>query len=166
MLHATLLSAINHAERTVHITNAYFVPDKKLVKALKAAARRGVDVGIILPSQSDFWAPLYAGRSYYADLLEDGVHIYERSETLLHAKTTVVDGVWSTVGSTNLDPRSLLINDEADAVILGTDFGAQMEAMFRDDVARSKEIRREEWRKRGLGSRTKELGARIWRRWL
>jgi len=166
VLHATLISAINHAERTVHITNAYFVPDKKLLKALKAAARRGVDVDIILPSQSDFWAPLYAGRSYYADLLEGGVHIYERSEALLHAKTTVIDGVWSTVGSTNLDPRSLLINDEADAVILGTDFGGQMEAMFRDDIARSKEIRRDEWRKRGLGSRMKELGARIWKRWL
>jgi cardiolipin synthase A/B len=166
VLHATLLSAINHAERTVHITNAYFVPDKKLVKALKAAARRGVDVGIILPSQSDFWAPLYAGRSHYADLLEGGIHVYELSEKLLHAKTTVIDGVWSTVGSTNLDPRSLLLNDESDAVILGTDFGEQMEAMFRDDVAHSKEVRRDQWRKRGLGSRVKEFGARIWERWL
>jgi cardiolipin synthase len=166
VLHATLLSAISHAERSVHITNAYFVPDEKLLHALQTAARRGVDVSIILPSQSDFWAPLYAGRSHYSALLDSGVHIYERSGALLHAKTTVIDEVWSTVGSTNLDPRSMTLNDEVDAVVLGVDFGQQMEAMFKDDIGHSKQVLREAWRHRGLGSRFKEMGARIWERWL
>jgi cardiolipin synthase len=166
VMHTILLSAIQHAERSVHITNAYFVPDKQLIKALEAAVKRGVEVSIITPSQSDFWAPLYAGRAHYAELIDAGVHIYERSEAMLHAKTTVIDSVWSTVGSTNLDPRSTQLNDEADAVILGLDFGRQMEAMFQDDIAHSKEITREAWRRRGLGSRMKEMGARIWERWL
>jgi cardiolipin synthase len=166
VLQTTLLSAIGHAGRSVHITNAYFVPNRKLMDALKAAAARGVDVALIVPSQSDFWAPLYAGRSHYSELLDAGVHIYERREAVLHAKTAVIDGVWSTVGSSNLDPRSAELNDEADAVILGVDFGAQMEAMFKDDISQSTPIRVEDWRRRGLGSRLKEMGARVWERWL
>lgn len=166
IMHSTLLSAIAHAQRSVHITNAYFVPDKLLLQSLQAAARRGVDVALVLPGRSDFWAPLYAGRSHYTALLESGVRIYERGQALLHAKTTVIDGVWSTVGSTNLDPRSLMLNEEADAVILGVDFGAQMETMFRDDVMHSEEITLDGWRRRGLGARLKEMGARLWERWL
>jgi len=130
------------------------------------AARRGVDVKLILPSQSDFWAPLYAGRSYYGDLLKAGVKVYEREYAMLHAKTAVIDDVWSTVGSTNLDQRSFVDNDEINAVILGKHFADQMEAMFADDLARSKPILLSEWRHRGLGTRIKELSARIWQRWL
>ena len=166
VIRTTLLSAIAHAERTIHVTNAYFVPDKQFANALKDAARRGVDVKLVLPSKSDFWAPLYAGRSHYTDLLRAGVKVYERRNALLHAKTVVIDAVWSTVGSTNLDHRSFLNNDEVDAVILGNDFGAQMEAMFRDDLAESREIKLSEWKQRGIGTRLKETGARLWERWL
>jgi cardiolipin synthase len=166
VFHATLRSAINHSERSVHITNAYFVPDQQLVRTLKSAARRAIDVSLILPSESDFWAPLYAGRSHYSELLEAHVKIYERRKAMLHAKTVVIDSVWSSVGSTNLDWRSFLLNDEVDAVILGVDFGQQMEAMFDDDIAHSKPMLASQWRHRGLGSRLKEMGARIWERWL
>ena len=166
VIHATLLSAIVHAECSIHITNAYFVPDESLLNGLRDAARRGVDVKLILPSQSDFWAPLYAGRSYYGDLLEAGVKVFEREQAMLHAKTIVIDGVWSTVGSTNLDQRSFLNNDEINAVILGRDFANQMEAMFGDDLAHSKAILLAGWQHRGLGSRFKEIGARMWQRWL
>ncbi len=165
-IHATLLSALSHAERTIHITNAYFVPDESILRVLRAAARRGVDVKLILPSQSDFWAPLYAGRSYYSDMLEAGVKIYEREEAMLHAKTIVIDDVWSTVGSTNLDQRSFLDNDEINAIILGKEFADQMEAMFADDLSRSKQVLLAQWRHRSLGSRFKEIGARMWSRWL
>jgi cardiolipin synthase len=165
-IHATLLSAIAHAERTVYLTSAYFVPDGELLRHLKAAARRGVDVRLLLPSQTDFWAPLYAGRSHYSDLLAAGIRVYERQEALLHAKTAVIDGVWSTVGSTNLDWRSLRSNDEVNAVILGGHFARQMEAMFEDDLAQSKQVTREAWLRRGVGSRVKELAARLWERWL
>lgn len=165
-LYETLMSAITHAERSVHITNAYFVPDAQLVRALQDAAARGVDVTLILPSQTDFWAPLYAGRSHYHAMLRSGVKIYERNAALLHAKTCVIDGVWSTVGSSNFDWRSFLHNYELDAVILGSEFAAEMEAAFNDDLGASTEIELAAWNQRSLGSRLREFGARIWEYWL
>ena len=166
VIHTTLLSAIAHAERTIHITNTYFIPDRQLLEQLKAAAKRGVEVRLILPSQTDFWAPLYAGHSHYDELLNAGVKLYERRAVLLHAKTAVVDGVWSTVGSANLDLRSFLNNDELNAVVLGDDFADQMEAMFQEDLAQSSEITLEQWKRRGLSSRVKEIAAQVWERWL
>jgi cardiolipin synthase len=166
VIHTAVLSAIAHAERSVHITNVYFVPDRQLVEQVKAAAQRGIDVRLILPGHSDFWAPLYAGRAYYDELLRAGVKLYERRDALLHAKTAVVDQVWSTVGSANLDRRSFLNNDEVNAVILGEAFAVEMESMFQADLAKSTEITRDTWRRRGLDSRIKEIAARLWQRWL
>jgi cardiolipin synthase len=137
LIYVTLLAAIGNAQQQVWLTQAYFVPDPQLLAALKAAVRRGVDVRIILPSATDSALVFHAGRSYYTELLRAGVTILERRDTLLHAKTAVVDGVWSTVGSTNLDWRSFLHNDEVNAVILGRGFAAQMEAMFAADEAAS-----------------------------
>src|SRR4051812_22012936 len=127
VVHTALLSAMAHAARSIYLTNAYFAPDRELIEQLKAAAQRGVDVRLLLPSQSDFWAPLYAGRAHYDELLRAGVKLYERRNALLHAKTVIVDLVWSTVGSTNLDQRSFMNNDELNAVILGEEFAVQME---------------------------------------
>jgi len=166
LIYATLLSAIGSAETTVHLTNAYFVPDPQLLEALKAAAQRGVDVTIILPSYTDSWLVFHAGRSYYAELLGAGVKIHERRDALLHAKTAVIDGVWSTIGSTNLDWRSFLHNDEVNAVILGQEFGAQMLAMFKKDLASSNSITLEQWIERPIGVRLIELVARMWQRGL
>jgi cardiolipin synthase A/B len=166
LIYATLLSAISSAETSVHLTNAYFVPDPQLVAALEGAAHRGVDVKIILPSNTDFWLVFHAGRSFYDDLLRAGVKIYERQDALLHSKTALIDGVWSTIGSTNLDWRSFLHNDEINAVILGQEFGAQMQAMFDKDLAASKPITLEEWKQRPIGNRIKEMSARVWEYWL
>ena len=166
LIHATLISAIRSAETTVHLTNAYFVPDPQLVAALKDAAQRGVDVKLILPSHTDSGLVFHAGRSYYDDLLSNGVKVYERREALLHAKTAVIDGVWSTIGSTNLDWRSFLHNDELNAVVLGPEIGAQMEAMFEHDLAESNAITLEEWRRRSLLARVKERVSRMWAYWL
>ena len=163
---AALLSAIEHAERSVHITNAYFVPDERLLRALEGAARAGVEVTLVLPSHSDVWPALYAGRAKYARLLRAGVSIYERKAALLHAKTAVIDGVWSTVGSTNLDRRSLVSNDELDTIVLGRAFGNQMEAMFRDDLRESEQITAERWARRSVASRLKELSAVLFENWL
>ncbi|MEO8629640.1 MAG: phospholipase D-like domain-containing protein, partial [Betaproteobacteria bacterium] len=165
VIQTTLLSAIVHAERTIHITNAYFVPDPAITRALKRAAKRGVDVKLLLPGVSDFWAVMAAARSHYGELIEAGVKIYERKEALLHAKTVVIDSVWSTVGSTNLDRRSLL-NDEVDAIVLADDFAAQMEVMFADDLAQSRLVVLSEWQHRGATERMKEFGARLMERWL
>jgi cardiolipin synthase A/B len=94
------------------------------------------------------------------------VRIYERKNVLLHAKTGVIDGVWSTVGSTNLDWRSFLHNDELDAVVLGVQFGAEMEAAFDADLAASKRIELADWNRRSIGSRLREWSARLWEYWL
>ena len=166
LMYATLISAISSAETAVYLTNAYFVPDRQLLAALKDAAQRGVDVKLILPSYTDSWLVFHAGRSYYKELLETGVKIYERRGTLLHAKTALIDGVWSTIGSTNLDWRSFLHNDEVNAVILGHEFGAQMQAMFEKDLASSDPITLEQWNQRSIGMRLKEMVGRLWQRGL
>ncbi len=165
-MYTTLISAINSAETEVYLTNAYFVPDEQLLAALQDAVKRGVDVKIILPGKTDSGLVFHAGRSYYTGLLKDGIKIYERREKLLHAKTALIDGVWSTVGSTNLDWRSFLHNDEINAVILGTEFADQMKAMFEKDLAESELITLEQWRNRPLTLRIKETAARLWAYWL
>ena len=166
VMRITLLSAIARAERSVHLTNAYFGPDEEFLEQVKGAARRGVDVKILLPGRTDFWAPLYAGRSHYSDLLAAGVKVYEQQDAMQHSKTAVIDGVWSTVGSMNLDQRSFLNNDEINAVVLGEDFANQMEPMFQDDLAQSRQVTPEEWAHRGLGTRVKEMAARLCEKWL
>ena len=166
LIYATLISAIGSAETTVLLTNAYFVPDPQLLAALKDAVQRGVDVRIILPGKTDSWPVFHAGRSYYAELLGAGVKIYERRDALMHSKTALIDGVWSTVGSTNLDWRSFLHNEEVNAVILGQEFGAQMQAMFETDLASSKRITLEQWEQRSIGDRLRETVARLWEYWL
>lgn len=166
LIYATLLSAIGSAETSVHLTNAYFAPDPQLLAALEAAARRGVDVKLILPSKTDSWLVFHAGRGYYEQLLRAGVNIYERRDMILHSKTALVDGVWATVGSTNLDWRSFLHNHELNAVVLGADFGNQVQAMFAKDLVASDAITLEQWRHRSLDLRVKELFARVWEYWL
>ena len=165
-MYNTLVSAIGSAETSVYLTNAYFAPDVKIMTALKDAVGRGVDVKIILPSKSDSPLVYYAGHSYYDELLDAGVKIFERREALLHAKTALIDGVWSTIGSTNLDWRSFLHNDEINAIVLSPEFGAQMNAMFNKDLAASDEITLEAWRNRSLFLRVKERAARLWIYWL
>jgi len=165
-IYVTLISALNSAESEILITNAYFVPDPQFMEALMNAARRGVDVRMILPSTSDSSLVFHAGRSKYDPLLRSGIRIYERQDALLHAKTICIDGVWSTVGSTNLDWRSFLHNQELTAVMLGTDFGAKMRAAFERDLAASAPITLEEWQRRPVGTRLKEMFGRIWEYWL
>jgi cardiolipin synthase len=162
----TLISAITNAEKLVYLANAYFVPDPQLVNALLDAAKRGVDVRLILPSQSDSATVFHAGRSHYSELLEGGVKIYERRGAVLHVKTAIVDGVWSNVGSSNLDWRSAIDNDEINAVILGREFGQQMLATYAKDIENSDEIELEKWRHRSITLRIKEWSARLWGRLL
>ena len=166
LIYLTLISAIGNAERQIHLTNAYFVPDPQLLKALIDAAGRGVDVTMILPGHSDSEIVFHAGRSHYSALLKGGVRIYERRGALLHSKTALIDGVWSCVGSTNLDWRSFLDNDEVNAVVLGHDFAQQMKAMIARDLEGSERITLESWEQRALMLRIKEWGARLLQRLL
>ncbi|MEY3295693.1 MAG: hypothetical protein RLZZ451_1741 [Pseudomonadota bacterium] len=166
LIYATLLSAIGSARTSVHLTNAYFAPDPQLLETLETAARRGVDVTLILPGQTDSWLVFHAGRGYYERLLRAGVKIHERRGAILHAKTALIDGVWSSVGSTNLDWRSFLHNHELNAVVLGTQFGRKVQAMFAADLAASEAITLERWQRRPLLLRLKEWFAGLWEYWL
>lgn len=166
MIYLGMLSAISHAERSIYITMAYFVPDRQMIDALKEAVQRGVDVRLLLPGFSDYWITFHAGRSHYEELLRAGVRIYERRNALLHAKTAVIDGVWSTVGSSNMDFRSFLHNDEMNVIVLGSDFARQMRGMFQGDLEESVEIDLPAWRNRSPLDKFKEGIARLWEYWL
>ncbi|GAB4507972.1 MAG: phospholipase D-like domain-containing protein [Sulfuricaulis sp.] len=166
LIYLTLISAITNAEQRVYLTNAYFVPDPQLVKSLTDAAQRGVDVRLVLPGHTDSWTVFHAGRSHYTKLLRAGVKIYERRGAIMHSKTASIDSVWSTVGSTNLDWRSFLHNDEINATILGHDFARQMDAMFARDLAESNAIDLDRWKDRSLMLRLKEWLARLAEYWL
>lgn len=165
-IYLTLVSAISRAEAEIHLTVAYFGPDRPLLEALTGAARRGVKVKLVLPSHTDSAAIFHLGRSHYTRLLKAGVEIYERQGAVMHAKTAVIDGVWSTIGSSNLDVRSFLHNDEINAVVLGGEFAAEMDAMFVADLAESEQILLKEWRRRNLWLRIKERLARLGAYWL
>ena len=160
------VSAITFAEYSIHLTNSYFVPDGQLIEALMAAAIRGVDVKIILPGVTDAPLIVSAQRYYYSGLLKSGVKLYEHKTSLLHAKTAVIDKVWSTVGSTNMDILSLLNNDEVNAVILNHQFADEMETMFTADLEDSRQIISSEWENRPLLPRVKEWIVYLLGRWL
>jgi len=155
-IYATLLSVITYARRSIDVTMAYFVPDDALENALRDAARRGVAVRMILPSYSDFSGVFYAGRAHYDELLEAGVQLFELESAFLHSKSIVVDGVWSSIGSTNFDWRSFVHNNEISVCVIGEEFAQSMSGMFAADLAESREITQAAWKKRGLRERFKE----------
>jgi cardiolipin synthase len=144
----TLLSAVRNAEKSVWLDAAYFVPTGQEKRDLIDAARRGVDVRIMLPDKSDSDRSLAVQHSHYADLMEAGVKIYEIHDEVLHSKTVVIDGVWSVIGSSNFDHRSAIYNDEVDAVVLGRDTGHALEGMFEADMQKARQIDPAVWKKR------------------
>jgi cardiolipin synthase len=160
------VSAIVFAEHSIHMTTSYFIPDDQIVKALTDAAERGVDVKIILPGTTDSQVALYAQRYYYSELLKSGVKLYEHSTSLLHAKTAVIDKVWSTVGSTNMDNLSLLSNDEVNAIILSREFAVEMENMFVKDLADSMQIQWDEWKKRPVFQKIRTWFVHLFSKWM
>ncbi len=160
------VSAITFAARSIHITAGYFVPDDQLLKALTNAAKRGVDVKIIVSSYTDVPAVLKAGHYDYSKLLKAGVKIYERDGVVLHAKTAIIDGVWSTVGTSNLDYWTYLNNDELNAVILDTQFAREMEKIFEEDIGNSKQIILNEWEKRPFSQKLGEFTPHLFKYWL
>ncbi len=161
LIYVTWISAVVSSETNVYVTDAYFAPDRQVLHALEHAARRGVDVRLLLPSQSDEPMLVAAQHSHYSDLLEAGVKIYEWQGEMLHAKTTTVDGVWSTVGTSNLDWWSIARDNEINAIILSHSFGEDMNLMFRNDLESSKQIELDDWNRRGLLERIHETAARL-----
>ncbi len=155
-IYVTLVSAIRNAETNIYITDAYFAPGAQMLEALEAAARRGVDVRLLVPGRIN--EPLIgsAARSDFSELLDAGVKIYLWQGKMLHAKTATVDGVWSTVGSSNLDWWSIARNDEINTVILSVRFGRQMNATYMSDLENSRQITSDAWQQRSVFDRLKE----------
>ncbi|NRF68159.1 cardiolipin synthase B [Aquincola sp. S2] len=164
-IYALLLTAIDASQKSVYLTMAYFAPGRDMIDALCEAAERGVDVQLVLPSVSDFSPVLHAGRSYYHRLLASGVKLFELQDAVLHAKTAVIDGVVSTVGSSNMDWRSFVSNNEVNAVVIGEDVGDAMTRMFRRDLEASQKITPESWARRSPLQRAKETLARLFENW-
>lgn len=159
------LQAILSAKQKVRITNAYFIPDRVLRRALSRAAQRGVQVEVIIAGATDVPPALLAARAFYPPLLAKGVRLFEFHERVLHAKTAVIDGEWSTIGSSNLDYLSNFVNLEVNVAILGRRVGAAMDDQFELDRQRSVEIRAESWGARPLKERVIDWLLRTFFRW-
>lgn len=154
--------SIAGARRTLYITNAYFAPDRSFVELIAAAARRGVDVRILVGGPlTDVHVVRYAARASYDTLFAAGVRVYEWAPTTLHAKTFVVDGEWFTIGSMNFDNRSMALNDEATLMVLDRRLGAEMDRIFLDDLQHAQEITGARFRERPWFERLLERGARL-----
>ena len=143
-----LIYSIKNAKENIFLTTAYFIPSKRILRALIRAAKRGVTLRLLLPGKSDVMPVLYAGQSYYTKLLKAGIEIYSYQGVVLHAKTTVFDGCWSIIGSANLDFQSLRRNEESNVGILDRDFSRQMVELFQKDVRNSLRIDAGSWVKR------------------
>lgn len=148
--------AIDRARRRIWIANPYFLPPRSFRRALRRAAGRGVDVRILVPRRSDSSFVLRASQRAYAYYLRSGIRLFEWPGAMMHSKAAVVDGLWSTIGSYNIDPLSLLVNRELNVVLLGRATGEQFEAMFDQDFARAEEVDAARWTVRGPLRRLQE----------
>src|SRR5262245_10917119 len=156
-MYTMFLLALASARHSIHITNPYFVPDEKMITTLVAAAKRGVQVVLLIPGAIDHNLVRQASRSEFGRLLKSGVQIYEYRPALLHAKTMVVDGIWATVGSTNLDHRSFSLNEELNVAIYDASTAQRLEQVFEQDLSNSRRVMYEDWSNRSLTSRFLEL---------
>lgn len=159
-----LYYSINHSAMSMYFTTAYFTPSRRMIDALEDAVKRGVEVKLLLPGQSDVPAAYYAGRAFFARLLKAGVRIFNYQGDVLHAKSYVFDGCWSIVGSANLDFRSLRWNDEGNVGILDKTFGERMIKVFEEDVTNSTEITADKWMRRSYCEKIKERFFALFRR--
>ncbi|HET7276433.1 MAG TPA: phospholipase D-like domain-containing protein [Longimicrobiaceae bacterium] len=145
------------AREKIYITNPYFIPDDAARAILEERAREGVDVRVLVPNEHIDLPPLrWASHSYFGELLDAGVRIYEYQPTMIHQKMLVVDGKWSVVGSANMDVRSKELNQENVLGILDPAFAAEVENTFLRDLERAREIHRDEWHRRGAFARVRE----------
>lgn len=165
-VHAAYIEAIRAAQQRIYLTCAYFVPDAEMLDALLDAAQRGVDVKLVVPGVPEGGMVFYAGHAFFDSMLEGGIHIHQMRQAVLHAKTAVIDGRWSTVGSTNMDTRSFLHNSEINVIVIDQAFGAAMESAFAEDLDDSDEVLLPQWRARPLSDRLKEWAASPFAYWL
>ena len=155
-IRAMYLEAINRAFERIYMTHAYFIPDSDFVEALKDAARRGVDVRLLVPETSNHVVADWLSRGYYSELLAAGVRIF-RYQAMVHAKTATIDGRWSTIGTANIDRLSMTGNYEINVEFIDSEMAAQMEKVFATDLSNARELTRQEWDARGVHRKFTEL---------
>lgn len=160
------IQAIKDAKGEIYLTNAYFVPDRGILRTIANARKRGIEVVLILPMISDVKVVQYASRSLYTRLLSHGVKIYEREGQVLHSKTGTIDGIWNTIGSHNMDHRSYIYDLEVNAIIYGEKFGGKMKEMFLNDLQNCRRIDIEEWKKRPVIEKIIEKFCFRFRHWM
>jgi len=149
-IRAMYLEAITRASKNIWLTTAYFLPDQDFIDALKEAARRGVDVRILVPLKSNHIVTDWISRGYYSQLLDAGVRIFRYRDAMIHAKTATIDGSWSTVGTANIDRISLTGNYELNVEVIDEDLAATMERIFEVDESNSLELSMAEWQARDV----------------
>lgn len=152
---------ITSAQRSIWIASPYFVPDEDILTALKVAALSGIDVRILAPRRPDKKIVFYASRSYFPELLEAGVKIYEYSKGFLHSKIMIVDGELASIGTANMDMRSFHLNFEVNAFLYHTDSTKKLVADFLEDLKYSSQINNEIFRRRPLSIRVMESVSRL-----
>jgi len=160
------MHAIKNAQRTIHLWNPYFIPDRGVRRALRNACVRGVDVRVIVPARGNHPAVHLASENLYAKLMRYGVHILRWPGSMMHAKTAVIDSTWSTVGSYNLDAQSHLHNLELNALVFGERFGEALEGLFDRDARLCVEVDADRWSYRPLVDRLLQKLCYRFRRWL
>jgi cardiolipin synthase len=165
-VYTELVEAMRSAKDYIYITTPYFVPTHRIIRVLRLAARRGVDVRLIIPANSNYYTVDLGARSYFNTLLESGIRIFLYSGNMIHAKTAVIDGDWTTVGTMNLDRISLLYNFEANIVSRNTRFAEEMAALFVMDMRESKEVELKAWHNRFFIEKIPETLIRIVRKFL
>jgi len=156
-MYTTFLLALSAARQSLLVTNPYFVLDDTMQEAVLRTVRRGVRVAVLVPAAIDHNVVRQASRAQFGELLRAGVEIYEYTPALLHAKTMVIDGVWATVGSTNLDNLSFAYNDELNLIVYDRGVAQQLVHVFNEDVGVSQRVTYEKWKRRGLGARLLEV---------
>jgi cardiolipin synthase len=155
--------AIQSARTSIHIQNAYFLPDTLIQAALIAAVERGVDVKVMVPGMNiDVPMVRQASRQHYGPMLKAGIKIYEYQPTMIHSKTAVVDGLFATIGSINFDSLSRSTNAEESLSFYDRPFAALIEEMFERDLARCKQVTYDAWRHRGSTARFTEIFSGLW----
>ncbi len=139
------------------MTHAYFIPDPDFVESVERAARRGVDVRLLVPATSNHVVADWLSRGYYGEMLAAGVRIFRFQDAMVHAKTCTIDGRWSTVGTANIDRLSMTGNYEINVELIDDSFAAAMERIFRTDLSNCVELTADRWGERGIHKRFTEL---------
>jgi cardiolipin synthase len=157
-----ILTAINTADKYIYITTPYFIPNNQILTALCMASRIGVEVKIIIPEKGDSVIARYATNSYIEKLLESGVQVFHYHKGMVHAKTMVVDGVLTSIGSCNLDNRSFDINFEINAFLYDKEVAGEMTEVYNNDLKETTELTINEWMQRPALEKIREALARLW----